>query len=130
MDIEVDTKMKTEPPIDREKKPQKVEEKLLSKRTNERFADCDGVMLDPNLTSTQKVIHLQKGIQQEERFTTLHYKENYLKNAVFNPRKFIKKLWRNEVYKMVGAIFTKIIQTCSGIQSNYVLHCFFKLHLL
>ena len=52
MDIEVDAKMKTKPPIDREKKLHKVEEKLLSKRTNERFTDYDGVMLDPNLTST------------------------------------------------------------------------------
>ena len=88
--------MRTKPPIEREEKLRKVEEKLLSKRTNERFTDCDGVMLDPNLTLTQKIIHLQKGlrIQQEERFTTLHYKENYLKNVVFNPRKFIKKLCR------------------------------------
>ena len=50
MDIEVDTTMRTKPPIDREEKLRKVEEKLLSKRTNERFTDCDGVMLDPNLT--------------------------------------------------------------------------------
>ena len=63
MDIEVDTKMKTKPPIDREKKLQKVEEKLLSKGTNERFSDYDGVMLDPNLTLTQKIIHIQKGIE-------------------------------------------------------------------
>ena len=64
MDVDVDTTMRTKPPIDREEKLRKVEEKLLSKRTNERFTDCDcdGVMLDPNLTSTQKIIHLQKGI--------------------------------------------------------------------
>ena len=51
MDIDVDTTMRTKPPIDREEKLRKVEEKLLSKRTNERFTDCNGVMLDPNLTS-------------------------------------------------------------------------------
>ena len=67
MDIEVDTTMKTKPPIDREEKLRKVEEKLLSKRTNERFTDCDGVMLDPNLTSTEKIIHLQKGIEDSMR---------------------------------------------------------------
>ena len=67
MDIEVDTKIKTKLPIDREKKLQKVEEKLLSKRTNERFTDYDGVMLDPNLTLTQKIIHLQKGIEDSTR---------------------------------------------------------------
>ena len=67
MDIEVDTTMRTKPPIDREEKLRKVEEKLSSKRTNERFTDCDGVMLDPNLTSTQKIICLQKGIEDSTR---------------------------------------------------------------
>ena len=96
MDVDVDTTMRTKPPIEREEKLRKVEEKLLSKRTNERFTDCDGVMLDPNLTSTQKTIHLQKGIEDSSRrkITTLHYKDNYLKNTFFNPRKFIKKLCR------------------------------------
>ena len=48
MDVDVDTTMRTKPPIEREEKLRKVEEKLLSKRTNERFTDCDGVMLDLN----------------------------------------------------------------------------------
>ena len=67
MDVDVDTTMRTKPPIEKEEKLRKVEEKLLSKRTNERFTDCDGVMLDPNLTSTQKIIHLQKGIEDSSR---------------------------------------------------------------
>ena len=67
MDVDVDTTMRTKPPIDREEKLRKVEEKLLSKRANERFTDCDGVMCDPNLTSTQKIIHLQKGIEDSTR---------------------------------------------------------------
>ena len=67
MDIDVDTTMRTKPPIDREEKLRKVEEKLLSKETNERFTDCDGVMCEPNLTSTQKTIHLQKGIEDSTR---------------------------------------------------------------
>ena len=94
MDVDIDTTMRTKLPIEREEKLRKVEEKLLSKRTNERFTDCDGVMRDPNLTLTQKIIISKKGlrIQQEGRFTMLHYKENYLKNAFFNPRKFMKKL--------------------------------------
>ena len=64
-------------------------------------------MLDPNLTLTQKIMHLQKGIEdhQEERFTMLHYKENYLKNAVFNPRMFIKKLWRKRSLQDGGCYF-------------------------
>ena len=67
MDVDVDTTMRTKPPIDREEKLRKVEKKLLSKRTNERFTDCDGVMLDPNITSAQKIIHLQKGIEDSTR---------------------------------------------------------------
>ena len=107
MDVDVDTTMRTKPPIEREEKLRKVEEKLLSKRTDERFTDCDGVMLDPNLTSIQKIIIFKKGlrIQQEERFTTLYYKENYLKNAVFDPRKFIKKLWRKGSLQDSGCYF-------------------------
>ena len=41
MDVEVDTKMKTKPPIDREKKLQKVEEKLLSNKIYESFTNYD-----------------------------------------------------------------------------------------
>ena len=93
MDIGIDTTIETKPAIDREVKLRKVEEKLLCKRTNERFTDYDGVMFDPNLTPTQKIIYFQKEIQQEERFTMIHYKDNYLKNAFINRRKFMKKFW-------------------------------------
>ena len=95
VEMDIDTTTETKPAIDKEKKLQKVREKLLSKRTDERFTDYDGVMFDPNLTRTQKIIYFQKGIQdqQEERFTKLHYKENYLKNAFINRRKFMKKFW-------------------------------------
>ena len=67
MDVDIDTTMRTKHPIERDEELRKVEEKLLSKRTNERFTDCDGVMLDPNLTSTQKIINLQKGIEDSTR---------------------------------------------------------------
>ena len=64
-EVEMETTMETEsrPIIDREEKLRKVEERLLSKRTNERFTNYDGVMRDPYLTSAQKIIHLQKGIE-------------------------------------------------------------------
>ena len=62
MDIEVDTKMKTKPPIDREEKLRKVEERLLSNKTYARFTNCDGVMTDNNLSLPQKVIYLQRAI--------------------------------------------------------------------
>ena len=50
MNIDIDTTMKTKPPIDREEELRKVKEKLLSKRTNERFTNYDGVMSDDNLS--------------------------------------------------------------------------------
>ena len=62
MDIEVGTKMKTKPPIDREEKLRKVEERLLSNKTYARFTNCDGVMTDDDLSLPQKVIYLQKAI--------------------------------------------------------------------
>ena len=58
--MDIGTTMETKPIIDREEKLREVEEKLLSKRTNERFTDYEGVMFDPNLTLAQKIIHLQK----------------------------------------------------------------------
>ena len=62
MDIDVNSTMETKPTIDREKRIREVEEKLLSKRTNERFTDYEGVMLDRNLTLTQKIIYFRKAI--------------------------------------------------------------------
>ena len=72
MNIDVDTTMKTKPPIDRGEKLRKVEEKLLSKRTNERFTNYDGVMSDDNLSWPQKIIHLQKAIGDATRRKTLY----------------------------------------------------------
>ena len=52
MIINVDTTMETEsrPNVDMEDKLKKVQEKLLSKRTDERFTNYDGIMLDDNLS--------------------------------------------------------------------------------
>ena len=65
MDITMETESR--PILDREKKLSKVEEKLLSKRTNERFTDYDGVMSDDSLTLAHKIIHLQKAIEDATR---------------------------------------------------------------
>ena len=59
--------MKTKPPIDREEKLRKVEEKLLSNKTKERFTTYDGVMTDDDLSLPQKVIHPQKAIEDVRR---------------------------------------------------------------
>ena len=62
MNIGIDTTTKTKPPIDREEKLRKVEEKLLSNKAHERFTNYDGVMSDNNLSLSQKIIQLQKAI--------------------------------------------------------------------
>ena len=67
MNIGVDTTMKTKPPIVREEKLWKAEEKLLSNKTNERFTNYDGVMSDNNLSLAEKIIHLQKAIDDVTR---------------------------------------------------------------
>ena len=109
MDVDVDTTMETEsrPIVDREEKLRKVEEKLLSNKTKERFTTYDGVMSDDGLTLPEKVIYLQRAIDdaQKRRFTMLHYKDNCLKNAFFNLGKFIKKLWRKRISQCSGRYF-------------------------
>ena len=74
MDVDVDATMEAEsrPIIDREEKLRKVEEKLLSKRTNERFTNYDGVMSDDSLSRPQKIIHLQKVIGNATRRKILY----------------------------------------------------------
>ena len=72
MNIDIDTTMKAKPPIDREEKLRKVEEKLLSKRTDETFTNYDGVMSDDNLSRPQKIIHLQKAIGNATRRKILY----------------------------------------------------------
>ena len=67
MDIGIGTTMETKPAIDREEKLREVEEKMSSERTNERFTNYDGVMSDDNLSLPQKVIHLQRAINDATR---------------------------------------------------------------
>ena len=66
--------METEsrPIIDREEKLRKVEERLLSKRTNKRFTNYDGVMSENSLSLSQKIIHLHKAIEDATR-GKIHY---------------------------------------------------------
>ena len=66
-EVEMETEVESKPAINREKKLREVEERLLSKRTTESFTDYDGVMSDPNLTLTKKIIYLQKAIEDATR---------------------------------------------------------------
>ena len=74
MDVDIDTTMETEsrPIVDREEKLKKVEEKLLSNKTYESFTNYDCVMSDDKLSLPQKVIHLQKGIDDSTRRKTYY----------------------------------------------------------
>ena len=67
MDVDIEITMKTKPPIDRKEKLRKVEEKLLSNKTYESFPSYDRVMSDDKLSLPQKVIHLQKGVDDSTR---------------------------------------------------------------
>ena len=51
------------------KKPNlaEIREKLLYKRTAERFTDYDGIMSDSTLSSVQKIIKLQEAIEDATR---------------------------------------------------------------
>ena len=67
MDIGIDTTMETKPAIDREEKLREVEKKLSSNKSNDKFTDYFVVTNDPNLTPTQKIIYLQKGVDDSTR---------------------------------------------------------------
>ena len=70
----METTMETEsrPIVDREEKLRKIEEKLLSNKTSERFTNYDGVMFDTNLTLAEKITHLQRAIEDAMR-RKIHY---------------------------------------------------------
>ena len=91
MDIDIDTTMKTKPPIDREEKLRKVEEKLLSNKTYERFTNYDGVMSNNNLSLPQKIIYLQRAIDDAMRRKILW--------ASFQGELFEKCFQSKKVYK-------------------------------
>ena len=107
MDIEVDTKMKTKPPIDREEKLRKVEERLLSNKTYVRFTNCDGVMTDDNLSLLQKVIYLQKTIDDVTR-RKIYYaslQEQLLEKCFLQSKKVYKETLEEMKITMQWLIF-------------------------
>ena len=67
VEMDIDTTMETKPTKDREEKLREVERKLLSNKTNKRFTNYEGVINDPNLTLTQKIIYLHKALGNETR---------------------------------------------------------------
>ena len=134
-EVEMETTMETEsrPIVDRQEKLQKVEEKLLSKRTNERFKNYDGIMSDDSLSLSQKIIHLEKAIDNATR-RKIHcasLQGELFEKCFLQSKKVDKETLEETKFSRRWVLFlTKITQTCSGIQSNYILHCSFTLHSL
>ena len=131
--MDIDTTVETKSAIDREEKQRKVERKLLSNKTNERFTNYFDVINDPKLTLAQKIIYSKKGltIQPGERFTMHRYKEKYLKNAFSNQRKFIKKLWRKRRLQDGGRYvyenYKNLFSTTVNLTFALFLYVFFTL---
>ena len=124
MDVDISTTVRTKPPIEIEEKLRKVEEKLLSKRTNERFIDCDGVMLDPNLTSTQKIIHLQKGIEDSTR-RTIYYAS--LQGELFEKccllsKKVYKETLEETKFTRLWVLFLRKLYKLA-LEYNQIMYC-------
>ena len=110
MDIEVDTKMKTKPPIDREEKLCKVEERLLSNKTNERFTTYDGVMTDNNLSLPQKVIYLQRAIDDVTGRKIYYYASlqgQFLEKCFLQSKKVYKETLEETKITMQWSIFLR-----------------------
>ena len=79
----------------RPKKPNlgEIKERLLRNRTTEAFTDYCGIESDPNLTLVERMIKLQKAIDDATRrkITMPHFLENCYKVALKNQRKPTRK---------------------------------------
>ena len=133
MDIEVHTKMKTKPPIDKEEKLHKVEERLLSNKTYARFTTYDGVMTDDDLSLPQKVIHLQRAIDDVTR-RKIYYallQGQLLEKCFFQLKKVYKETLEETKITMQWLIFLrkvcKLILKYSELQFCTVSLRFFTL---
>ena len=121
MDVDVDTTMETEsrPIIDREEKLRKVEEKLLSNKTYESFTNYDHVMSDDEFSLPQKVIHLQKGVDDSTR-RKIYYASlqgQLLEKCFLQLKKVYKEtLEETKITRQVVDIFMKGIYTHSQLQ--------------
>ena len=109
MNVDVDTTMETEcrPIVDREEKLQKVEEKLLSNKTKKRFTTYDGVMSDDGLTLPEKVIYLQRAIDDATR-KKIYYASlqgQLLEKCFLQSRKVYRETLEKTKITMLWSIF-------------------------
>ena len=110
-EVEMETTMETEskPIVDREEKLRKVEEELLSNKTKERFTTYDGVMTDDDLSLPQKVIHLQRAIDDVTR-RKIYYASlqgQLLENAFRQSREVYRETLEETKITMQWSIFLR-----------------------
>ena len=125
-EVEMGTAMETEsrPIVDREEKLRKVEERLLSKRTNERFTNYDGVMSDDSLSQPQKIIHLQKAIDDATRRKILYASlQGQLLEECFHQSKKVYKetLKETEITRQWAQFLRKLYRLT--LEYNQIIYC-------
>ena len=134
MDVDVDTTMETEsrPIVDREEKLRKVKEKLSSNKTKERFTTYDRVMSDDGLTLPEKVIYLQRAINDATR-KKIYYASlqgQLLEKCFLQSRKVYKETLEKTKITMQWSIFLrklhKLILNYSELQFCTVSLRFFR----
>ena len=125
-EVEMETTMETEsrPIVDREEKLRKVEERLLSNRTNERFTNYDGVMSNDSLSLSQKIIHLQKAIDDATR-RKIHcasLQGGLFENAFRQSREAYKKTLKETGFSRQWAEFLRNLQKLA-LEYNQIIYC-------
>ena len=134
-EVEMEATMETEsrPIADREEKLWKVKEKLLSNKTKERFTTYDGVMSDDGLTLPEKVILLQKAIDDATR-KKIYYASlqgQLLEKCFLQSKKVYKETLEETKITMQWSIFLrklhKLILNYSELQFCTVFLRFFAL---
>ena len=125
-EVEMETTMESEsrPIIDREEKLRKVEERLLSKRTNERFINYDGIMSDDSLSRPQKIIHLQKAIDDATRRKILYASlQGQLLEECFHQSKKVYKetLKETEITRQWAQFLRKLYRL--ALEYNQIIYC-------
>ena len=125
-EVEMGTTMETEsrPIVDKEEKLRKVEERLLSKRTNERFTNYDGVMSDDSLSRPQKIIYLQKAIDDATRRKILYASlQGQLLEECFHQSKKVYKetLKEMEIKRQWAQFLGKLYRL--ALEYNQIIYC-------
>ena len=77
---------------------------LFEKKYPKMFSDSSRTEMDVDVDTTMET-ESRPIIDTEEKLRTLHCRDNCLKNAFFNRRKFTKKLWKKRRLQDSGRYF-------------------------